>query len=137
MRKNKHSRRGYALLMCLMVVAVTSSIVLTLFTSVRLQTAESHARRTIVIRNSLADAAFEHAIAILIDDSKFKGKLEFAVPNDKTRSYVLAIQPVSGDFQVSADLSVGGVNTQITRLITSKDLDKRRKMLKLKKKSQK
>ncbi len=129
-KKNRLLRRsGYALMMCLMVVAVTSSIVLTLFHSIRLQTAESLARRQIVVKNSLADAAFEHALATLIDNPNFSGTLNFAVPNERNRGYTLAVQPVSGDHQITAVLRVAATNTTVSRLITAKQLDQRRKTL--------
>ncbi len=128
----KKNRSGYALLMCLMVVGVTSSIVLTLFNALRLQTAESRARREIIANHALADGALEHALAILIDQPKFEGKVGFQVPLDPSRGYTLVVEQAGGDVNVTAYVQ-SGANTQLVqRLLTEAELANRRGALGLK-----
>lgn len=121
-------RDGYALLMCLMVVAVSSSIVLTLFNVLRLQTAESTARRQLVVASGLADGAREHAIALLIDNPNLSGSAgPFAVPDDPGRSYQLNFQQISGGVRISTSLTAGS-STQASQFeITDSQLSDRRR----------
>ena len=125
-------RGGYALLMCLMVVAVTSSIVLTLFQALRLQTAESQGRRQIVINNSLAEGAFEHALAILLENPNYIDKKTYQVPTSPSHSYTLDIQQDSQNILVTAALKAGASNTFFSRTYSKADLKQRRLELGLK-----
>lgn len=124
-----HRRSAYALLMCLMVVAVTSSIVLTLFQALRLQTAESTARRQIVINRALADGAFEHALAILLDNPNFVGQMTVRVPNAPTASYRLDVQQDGTQVFISASLQSGVNGSQMSRSVPLAAIQQRRQNL--------
>jgi type II secretory pathway component PulK len=129
-RCRAHQRRtGYALLMCLMVVAVTSSIVLTLFQALRLQTAESTARRQIVINQALADGAFEHAVAILLDNPSFVGQTTVRLPAAPTASYRLDVQQDGTNIFISANLQSGATSSQLSRTVPLAALQQRRQNL--------
>lgn len=120
------TRRGYALLMCLLVVGVSSSVVLTLFNIVRLQTAEATARRQLVVNQSLANGAFEHALAILLDQPTFTGTFNVVLPVVAGQSYSVDIQQSGANVIISANLQAGGVVSFMSRTIALADLQQRR-----------
>jgi hypothetical protein len=129
---NKRRRAAYALLMCLMVIAVTSSIVLTLFQALRLQTTESTARRQVVINQALADGAFEHALAILLDNPSFMGQVDVNVSTQPPANYRLDVQQNGTNIFISASLSSGATSSQLSRNIPLAALQQRRQNLGLK-----
>ncbi len=131
-RKQRDSRQGYVLVMCLLVIAVTSTAVLTLFNMLRLQTAESAARRQLTVASSVTDAGIEHAIAILLDNPTFRGSIgPLAVPGTTNQNYTIQITDVSGDMQIDVLTTVGTSQQAISQLITNADLHTRRVKLRL------
>lgn len=125
---SKNRRSGYVLVMCLMVVAVSSCIVLTLFNMLSLQSAESRARRQIVASSSIMDAGVEHAIAILIDNPAFRGSAgPFPVPTTGVlAAYSIDIVDNSGNAAVTVRCQVGTrVNTRSLN-ITAAQISQRR-----------
>lgn len=111
-RKNpnrKQRRPAYILVMCLLVIAISSCIVLTLFNMLSMQTSESRARRQIVTSQSIMDAGVEHAVALLIDRPTFRGNAgTFRVPTASTpAAYTIDIVDNSGDAAVTVRCQVG------------------------------
>ncbi|MEZ6136914.1 MAG: hypothetical protein R3C53_18620 [Pirellulaceae bacterium] len=131
-RRYQQQRGGYTLVMCLLVVGVSSAIVLSLFQVVRLQTAEATARRQQVIAESLSDAGVEHAIAVLLDQPSFRGTIGPVVPpNDPQRSYTIRMIDVSGDVQVDVLAQAGNSRAAMSKLIPASKLSERRARLSL------
>lgn len=131
-RRKPHARSGYMLVMCLLVVAVSSSIVLTMFQMVRLQTLESQARRQVVQITSLSDAAREHAVAILIDQPEFRGTLgPFKVPAAIAQSYSFSITETKIGLQIDSQLQVGTSVQAATETISLDALKRRLRVLNL------
>lgn len=130
-RRLKAPRRaGYVLVMCLLAVAISSGIVLTLFNVLRVQTAESLARRTMTANISLGEAGVEHAVAVLLDQPNFRGNLgPFTVPTHPDRSYTISLVDVSGDVAIAVNSRVGTSQAATARLITSAALTNRRAAL--------
>lgn len=123
-------RPAYVLVMCLLVIAVSSSIVLTLFNILRLQTAESRARRQVAMAHALADAAGETAIAVLVDQPTFRGSLgPYQVPSQPTHFYSAEIVDDSGDIQVRATGTADACVQTWSRAVTASSLDDRRATL--------
>lgn len=127
MTKRFVRKRGYALVMCLLVIAVSSSIVLTLFNMLRLQTAEFRARRQLTVANLLVDAAREHAVSVLIDQPTFRGPIgPVSIPQQPGNQYYIEISDASGDMLLTVVGSADKSSTSGTYLITAAALAKRR-----------
>ena len=123
-------RQAYVLVMCLLTVAISSSIVLTLFNMLRLQTAESAARRQQVVAASLVEASLEHAIAVLIDRPDFRGTLgPIAVPEHPERVYSVSIADASGNIALTVNCRAGRTVRTFARQISPSQLANRRAAL--------
>ncbi len=68
-------RRGYALLLCMMVAAVCSIAVLGIFETARFETLEVAARRNANEADWAAKGGVERTIAMLLDDPSLRGNL--------------------------------------------------------------
>lgn len=129
---SRRSRSGYVLVMCLLVVAISSSIVLTLFNILRLQTAETLARQQLVVASALVDAAHEHALAVLIDQPSFRGTVgPISVPGFSDRNYTVTIADAADDVQLLKTGQVGLCIQSASLIITQDALDDRRDELEL------
>ncbi len=116
--------------MCLLVVAIASSVSLTLFSMVRLQTAESKLRRDLTVATSLAEAGKEHAIALLIDNPALRstvGPIRFADHAD--RSYQFTISDTGSDISIQTSASAGSARAARSYVITTAQLNTRRASL--------
>lgn len=132
-RASRTKRGGYVLLTCMLVVAISSSVVLGLFHMLRLQTAESTARRQMAVSQSLNDAAFEHAIAILLDQPNFEGQVgPIKVAEIPDQSYLFEIASTLGGPQVTM-VTYTPVSKHVQqRLVPNNLLDERRATLGIK-----
>jgi type II secretory pathway pseudopilin PulG len=130
-RFGRRSReRGYVLLLCLIVIAISSSIVVTTFQVLKLHTAEASARRDLVNMAAIQSAGTEHALAHLIDQPTFRGGLgPFIIPNRTDQSYRIQIGDAGGDIQIDVVASVGSRLHTSTTPIRTADLDSRRQAL--------
>lgn len=130
-------QRGYALLLCLVVIAISSSIVVTTFQVLKLHTAEASARRDLVTMAAIHSAGSEHAIAHLIDQPDYRGGLgPFIIPNRPAQNYRIQIVDAGGDIQIEVAAAVGTrVQASSTR-IRAAELDARRQALGLAKPSE-
>lgn len=129
-RGRSHRRSAYVLVMCLLAIAISSGIVLTLFNVLRVQTAESMARRQMTVNLSLGEAGAEHAIAVLLDQPNFRGTIGPVAPSAfPDRSYSATLVDVSGDIAVTVISRVGTAQGSTNRLIRSVDLASRRAAL--------
>lgn len=126
--QRKQHRQGYVLVMCLLVVAISSCIVLTLFNMLSMQTAESRARRQIVASSSIMDAGVEHAVAILMDRPTFRGNAgTFRVPALGTSAaYTIDIVDNSGDAVVTVRCQVGASTNTRSINITAAQIAQRK-----------
>ena len=88
----KRRRKGYALVMCLLVIGVCSSIALTLFHLLKLQTAETHARQDLSVARATLQAGSEHAIALLVDQPALRGEFGPFEAGTADRTYVLSFK---------------------------------------------
>lgn len=122
--------RGYALLLCLVVIAISSSIVVTTFQVLKLHTAEAGARRDLVIMAAIHTAGTEHALAHLIDRPDFRGGLgPFIIPNRPEQNYRIQIVDVGGDIQIEVAAAVGTRMQASSTRVRSAELDARRQAL--------
>ncbi len=122
--------RGYVLLLCLVVIAISSSIVVTTFQILKLHTAEASARRDLVNVAAIHSAGTEHGLAHLIDQPAFRGTLgPFMIPNQTDQNYRIQIGDVGGDIQIEVVAAVGTRLQTITTRIRVAELDARRQAL--------
>jgi hypothetical protein len=116
--------------MCLLAVAISSGIVLTLFSVLRVQTAESMARRQMAVNVSLCEAGVENAIAVLLDQPNFRGSIgPIIVPAYPDRTYSATLVDVNGDIALTIVSRAGSAQSSTTRLIKASDLASRRAAL--------
>ncbi|MCA9242041.1 MAG: hypothetical protein KDA37_17645 [Planctomycetales bacterium] len=114
------------------MIAVTSSMVLTLFNMLSLQKAETSARAKLLLADSLADAAVEHALAKLIAQRDYEGSETIAL--DKSRIYRLQVARddkqgllfVTGEAVVQGAAGEQPTQRSLSRTFTLEQLDKRR-----------
>ncbi len=126
-------------MLVLIVLTTTSLIMLGMYQSLHLQTSESLARQRVAINRSLADAAFERAIALLLYDPRFidpnYGNVEkFETPPGSGRISVLSIYPsktVKDRIEVTLTLDVDSSQTSFTRVLSRSAIDDRRKDMRL------
>lgn len=121
---------GFALMLVLIVLTATSVIMLGMYQSLHLQTSESLARQRVAVNRSLSDAAVERALAMLLKDRSFDGDEKFETPPGSGRVSVLSIHPSKTDkdlVEVTSTLYVDTSQTSTTRMLSRKDIDKRRK----------
>ncbi len=130
-RYRTHQRRSaYVLIMCLLVIAISSSIVMTLFHILRLQTAEAHARRQLIAAQALVDAGHEYGVAVLIDQPSFRGLVgPSPVVGQPGHSYSVLISDASGDIQLAATGQAGSCIQTRASTITAGQLSTRRSSL--------
>jgi len=122
--------RGYALLLCLVVIAISSSIVVTTFQVLKLHTAEAGARRDLVTLAAIHTAGTEHALAHLIDRPDFRGGLgPFIIPKRPEQHYRIQIFDVGGDIQIEVAATVGTRMQASSTRIRAAELDARRQAL--------
>jgi hypothetical protein len=130
--KNGHmrSRCGYALLACLLTIAVCSSIVIAIFNIQRVHCAEAGARRHLAIAEALSQAAREHAIAVLIDQPAFRGGLgPFVHPDVPGRGYRFQITQAGTDVQITGLITTDGQVSATTWTLPYEAIDTRRAAL--------
>ena len=133
-RRGNAKRQGYALLACLLTIAVSSAIVVSLFNAQRVQCAEATARRQLVVIHSLQQAAQEHALAVLIDQPTFRGQLgPFTHPSVSGCSYrvqvVDAMAGNAGDVQVNSLVQINGRSSSASIVLSYSALSGRRAQL--------
>ena len=136
---NSHNRTaarsgGFALILVLIVLSTTSLIMLGMYQSLHLQTSESLARQRVAVNRSLSDAAVERAVAMLLKDPNFEGDEKFETPPKSGRISVLSVHPSKSDkdlIEVTSTLYVDSSQTSFTRILSRKDIDRRRKDLHL------
>ena len=136
---NSHNRTaarsgGFALILVLIVLSTASLIMLGMYQSLHLQTSESLARQRMAVNRSLADAALERAVAMLLNDPNFEGDEKFETPPKSGRISVLSVHPSKSDkdlIEVTSTLYVDSSQTSFTRILSRKDIDRRRKDLHL------
>lgn len=122
--------RGYALLLCLVVIAISSSIVVTTFQVLKLHTAEASARRDLVTMAAIHSAGSEHALAHLIDQPDYRGGLgPFIIPNRPDQNYRIRIVDAGGDIQIEVSATVGTRLQASSTRIRASELDARRQAL--------
>ena len=123
-------RGGYALLACLLTIAVSSSIVVAIFDVQRVHCAEAAARRQLTELAALQQAAQEHALAVLIDQPAFRGQLgPFTHPNFIGRSYAFQVADGGSGIQVTSLVQIDGRSTSGSITLSPAALDARRASL--------
>ena len=136
---NSHKRSaarsgGFALMLVLIVLTTTSFIMLGMYQSLHLQTSESMARQRLAVNRSLSDAAAERAVIMLLKDPNFEGDEKFETPPKSGRISVLSVHPSKSDkdlIEVTSTLYVDTSQTSFTRILSRKDIERRRKDLRL------
>ena len=123
---------GFALMLVLIVIMTTSLIMLGMYQSLHLQTSESLARQRVVVNRSLAEAAVERSLALLVNDPNYEGDQKFETPPGSGHISVLSIHPSASDKDlIDLNLTLYGDSStsSLSRTISRKDLDRRRKDL--------
>ncbi len=136
---NSHKRPvarpgGFALTLVLIVLTTTSLIMLGMYQSLHLQTSESLARQRVAVNRSLADAAVERAVAMLLNNPSYEGDEKTETPPGSGRISLLSIHPSQADkdlIEVTSTLYLGTSQTSFTRMLSRKDIERRRKDLHL------
>ncbi len=129
-RKLRPSRRGYALVICLLAIAVTSVIVVAIFNVQRVHVAEASARRQLAVFDSLQQAAREHAVAVLIDQPAFRGSGgPFSNSAYPDRSYQFQITDTGSGIQISAVVRADGQQSSSSTVLTQAAINARRAAL--------
>ncbi len=128
--RTRNFRRGYVLVLCMIVIAISSSIVLTTFHLLKLHTAEASARRDLVTMDALLSAGKEHAIAHLIDQPTYRGPLGIiSIPQQSQQNYQVQISDVSGDIQIDVTATLRAISQVSTTRVQIAALDARRAAL--------
>lgn len=126
LRKRAH-RSGFALMLVLVVVLINSVVMLGMFGSLHLQVAESKARQQTAVRQSVEQAAIEHAIALLLKDPSFKGDYKFRLPNQTDGTCAINVESDGKFVQVVTYMWTNGTEHKTVSTFSVADLDKRRK----------
>lgn len=105
------SRRGYALLVCLFVAAVSSLAVLGILHTARFETLEISAKQRTAAATWAANAGAERAVAMLLDNPTLVGALPVVqIPPGSGTSVTSNIQVSGPTITVTATATVGGIS---------------------------
>ncbi len=121
-------------MLVLIVLTTTSLIMIGMYQSLHLQTSESMARQRMAVQRSLSDAAVERAVAMLLIDPGLEGDEKFETPPRSGRVSVLSIRPSATNkdlIEVNATVYLDSGRSSSTRVLSRKDIERRRKDLRL------
>ncbi|MEO8268233.1 MAG: hypothetical protein ABI557_00855 [Aureliella sp.] len=133
-RRSASRTGGFALMLVLTVLMTTSLIMLGMYQALQLQTRESLARQRLAVNRSLADAAFERAVVMLLKEPHYEGDAKFETPPRSGRVSVLSVHPSKTDnelIEVTSMLYVDTSQTSVRRTLSRKDIERRRTDLRL------
>lgn len=127
--------RGFALMLVLIVMLTSSVLMIGMYQSLHLQTSESIARQQIAVNRSLADAAYERAAAMLLQDPGYEGDEKFETPPGSGQVSILSVHPSQADkelIEMTLTIRHGRTETSSTRTLSLSDIEARRQQLGLK-----
>lgn len=119
-------RSGYALLMCLLVAAVTSLAVLGILNTVRFETMEQSAKQRSTAADWAARAGIEFGIASLLDAPTLRGQLlPMQLPPGSSNVVSVEIQQIGQSISVVSSATVAGLSKTQNVTFTSSQLQQR------------
>ena len=117
------SRQGYALLICLLVAAVSSMAVLGILNTARFETLEISAKQRTAAATWAANAGAERAVAMLLDDPNLRGNLPaIQIPARSGNTVITDIQVSGQTITVTATATIGGISKTQQLVFTVKQL---------------
>jgi hypothetical protein len=118
--------RGYALLVCLLVAAVSSLAVLGILNTARFETLEISAKQRTSAANWAANAGAERAVAMLLDNPNLRGSLPaIQLPAGSGNMINADIQANGQTITVTATASIGGITKTQQLVFTVNQLQQR------------
>ncbi len=109
-RSSSASRTGYALLVCLVVAAISSVAVMGILNVARFETLEVSAKQRSTAATWAAHAGAERAVAMLLDNPALRGALpSIRIPAGSSTTTNVSISQSGQTITVIATASVGGI----------------------------
>ncbi len=100
---HKKRRAGYALVLCMLVAAVSSMAVLGILNTARFETLEANARQRTAIASAAAKGGVEYGVAMLMNNSTLRGTLApIRIPVGTGPVVSVDIREASGRLTVAA-----------------------------------
>lgn len=125
-RRPKRLRDGYALLMCLLVAAVSSLALMGILNTVRFETMECTAKQRATAANWAARAGIEYGIASLLVDPTLRGPLlPIQLPTGSSNIVNVEIQQNGQNLSVMSTASVAGLSKAQSVTFTTSQLQQR------------
>jgi type II secretory pathway component PulK len=120
-RIRTRSRGGYALLMCLLVAAVSSLAVMGILNTARFETMESAAKQRSTAAYWAARAGIEFGVASLLDNPTLRGQLlPIQLPPGSSNVVTIDIQQAGQNITIASSATVAGLSkTQNVSFTTS------------------
>lgn len=110
-RQTSKLRSGYALLICLLVAAISSTAVMGILNSARFETLEITARQRSLAASLAANAGAENAVASLLNNPNLRGtRPPIQVPATGGTTVSVDIQQSGQTITINAVATVGGIS---------------------------
>lgn len=122
-------RRGYTLVVCIVMILICSAMLITLLNMSRLQILETTARAKLSSTQLLSDAAFEHAIAVLIDTPNYRGTVGPVEVKSVGGFYSFEVADNGGGMAITSTGIIDSSSQSQTTQITQTQLNDRRAKL--------